>query len=225
MKVPARIVVKISRRLESNLTIYADSMTPAHRGLFAPILLAVLKASSCYVADAARELPELGGSITAREDKLLNFIHSPKLKLEALKQAHIKRLKRDLKRAEGILIYGDPSDISKPYARKMDALDIVQDRSDPDKRKRPGYWLNEVYVKTGESSLVAVVFEPFSTREEGFRSQNALILAAMAAVYPKAGRCAARPQEAAERGSRTSATTTGNTSCTSLTTAGFSSSG
>ena len=100
-----------------------------------------------------------------------------------------------------------------------------QDRSDPEKRKRPGYWLNEVYVKTGGSSLVPVVFEPFSTKEEGFRSQNALILDAMEAVYPKAGRCAARPRGAAERGSRTSATTTGSTSCGSSTAAGFSLSG
>jgi hypothetical protein len=187
MKVPTRVIGRISRRLEGCLRIYGDSMTPAHRKLLGPVVLAILKASSCYVAEAARELPELGGTITAREDKILNFIHSPKLKLKALKAAHIERLKKDLKRAERVLIYADLSDISKPYARKMDALDIVQDRSDPEKRKRPGYWLNEVYVKTGGSSLVPVVFEPFSTKEEGFRSQNALILDAMEAVYEATG--------------------------------------
>ncbi|GAG51661.1 unnamed protein product, partial [marine sediment metagenome] len=34
--------------------------------------VAILKASSCYVSEAAQELPELGGSITAREEKILN---------------------------------------------------------------------------------------------------------------------------------------------------------
>ncbi len=33
MKVPTRVIGRISRKLESNLTIYADSCTPAHRKL------------------------------------------------------------------------------------------------------------------------------------------------------------------------------------------------
>ena len=127
MKVPTRVIGRISRKLKSNLAIYADSCTPAHRKLLGPVVLAILKASSCYVAEAARELPELGGTITAREDKILNFIHSPKLKLKALKAAHIDRLKKDLKRTERVLIYADLSDISKPYAKKMDALRIIED--------------------------------------------------------------------------------------------------
>lgn len=183
MKVPARVVGGISRRLQSNLAPYERHLTEAHRKLFGPLVLAVLKASSCHVAKAARELTDLGGTITAREDRLLDFIHSPKLRLDRLKRAHVEGLRRDIRRAERIRIYADLSDISKPYARKMDALDIVQDRSDPDKPKRPGYWLNEVYVSTSEKSLVPVVMEPFSTKEEGFRSQNALILKAMEAVY------------------------------------------
>ena len=201
MKVPARVIGRISRKVESSLRVYQARLTPAHRALFTPAILAVLKATSCYVSQAARELPELGGTITAREDKLLNFIHSPKLKLDALKRAHIQRLKRELKGARRILIYADLSDISKPYARRMDALDIVQDRSDPEKKKRPGYWLNEVYVSPTKNSLVPVVMEPFSTKEEGFRpstgsgrpervegrSQNALILDGMEAVFEATG--------------------------------------
>ncbi len=187
MKVPARIIGRISRKVEASLRMYRPCLTPAHRALFTPAVLAVLKATSCYVSESARELPELGGTITAREDKLLNFIHSPKLKLESLKRAHIQRLKRELKGARRILIYADLSDISKPYARRMDALDIVQDRSDPEKKKRPGYWLNEVYVSPTKNSLVPVILEPFSTKEEGFRSQNALILDAMEAVYEATG--------------------------------------
>jgi hypothetical protein len=66
VKVPARIIGQISRRLEPNLAVYADRLTPAHRRLFGPLILAILQASSCYVSDAARELPRLGGSITAR---------------------------------------------------------------------------------------------------------------------------------------------------------------
>ena len=43
------------------------------------------------------------------------------------------------KRSGNVRIYADLSDLSKPYARKMRALNTVRDGSDPDKRKRPGY--------------------------------------------------------------------------------------
>jgi hypothetical protein len=56
------------------------------------------------------------------ENRLLKFIHSPKLDLARLKKAHVKRLKRELRRAGRVLIYADLLDISKPRARKMDAL-------------------------------------------------------------------------------------------------------
>jgi hypothetical protein len=187
MKVPDRVIGSISRRLQSSLRVYEEHLTPAHRKLFGPLVLGVLKATSCHVAKAARELADLGGTITAHEDRLLNFVHSPKLDLEALRHAHIDRLGRDFRRERRVRIYADLSDISKRYARKMDALDVVQDRSDPEKKKRPGYWLNEVYVSTSRKSLVPVVFEPFSTKEEGFRSQNALILDAMESVYEATG--------------------------------------
>jgi hypothetical protein len=160
----------------------------AHRPLFAPLVLAMLRASSCYVSEAARELEaELGGSITAREDRLLNFMHSPKLRLEGLKHAHQKRLGQALKGSRPLRIYADLSDLSKPYARTMRALDRVRDGSDPQKRVGPGYWLNEVYIAPSERGLLPAVLEPFSTREEGFLSQNALILDAMEYVYEATG--------------------------------------
>ena len=94
-KVPKRIIDKISRMLERELAAYAAALAPAHQPLFTSLVMAVLKASSCYVSDAARELEgELGDSIMTREDKLLNFIHSPKLRRGALKQTHLRGFKR-----------------------------------------------------------------------------------------------------------------------------------
>ena len=55
------------------------------------------------------------------------------------------------------------------------------------RRSGPGYWLNEVYVATSQGSLLPVVLEPFSTKEDGFLSQNALILDAMEYVYEATG--------------------------------------
>lgn len=189
MEVPTRVIGSISRRLQSALAPYEEILSPAHRKLFGQFVLAVLKATSCHVSEAARQLPDSDDTITAREDRLLDFLRSPKLRrrLACLKGAHIARHGRDARKADKVRIYADLSDLSKRYARKMDALDIVQDRSDPDKPKRPGYWLNEVYLSTREKSLVPVVFEPFSTKEEGFRSQNVLILDAMEAVYGATG--------------------------------------
>ena len=188
MRVPKRIIDRVSRKLEQELAVYRAALAPPHQWLFAPLVLAVLKASSCYVSEAARELEEeLGGSIGAREERLLHFLHSPKFHSAAVKEAHRKRLRKELKRSGEVRIYADLSDLSKPYARKMRALDTVRDGSDPDKRKRPGYWLSQVYAVTSEGALLPVVVEPFSTKEEGFLSQNALILDAMEYVYEATG--------------------------------------
>lgn len=92
MKVPARVIGGISWRLQSSLAHYEEHLTPAHRKHFAPLVLAILKATSCHVSRAARELADWGGTITAREDKLLNFVHSPKLRLNQ-ERLRLRRLR------------------------------------------------------------------------------------------------------------------------------------
>ena len=108
MRVPKRIIDRIPRRLEQELAVCKAGLAPVHQPLFAPLVLAIVKAPSCYVSEAARELgEELGGSIAAREEKLLHFLHGPKFRPAALKEAHRKRLRKELKRSGGVRICAD----------------------------------------------------------------------------------------------------------------------
>ena len=86
----------------------------------------------------------LGGTLDARERRLSRFAASPKLDLEALREVHLKVLSRLLPRRWRIPLYADLSDIAKPYAKTLEALDVVRDGSDPDKKLQPGYWLPSV---------------------------------------------------------------------------------
>lgn len=38
------------------------------------------------------------------------------------------------------------SELVKPWALTMDAIDKVRDGSDPQEETKSGYWLNEVYI-------------------------------------------------------------------------------
>lgn len=58
-------------------------------------------------------------------------------------------------------IYGDISELVKPWAVSMDAIDTVRDGSDPMGKRKSGYWLNEVYISPDGGRLVPVVLYPF----------------------------------------------------------------
>ena len=185
MKVPKKVIGKISLILKKAVAPYQKEMKAKHAAMLPDVLLALAKSSSCYVSQTARNVRKWGGSVWARERKLLRFIHSPKIDLDALRQAHLSRIPMYVKRSRNLRIFADISDITKPYARKMDALDIVRDASDPEEKLGPGYWINEVYVNTSRGRLFPAVFDVFSTQEKGFRSQTDLVLGSMEDVYAK----------------------------------------
>jgi hypothetical protein len=110
-----------------------------------------------------------GTSIGAKEMKVLRFAHHPKLSYDQLLEAHIKRLSRLIgdedNKDQHLRIYGDISELVKPWAKGMDAIDTVRDGSDLQEKKKSGYWLNEVYLSPKGGRIIPVVSTLFHKRQ------------------------------------------------------------
>jgi len=73
------------------------------------------------------------------------------------------------------LLVIDPSDITKPYARRMEYLAKVRDGST--KQKSPGYWFCDVVaVECGGSEITPLARGFWSPKAPDFHSENAQIL-------------------------------------------------
>ena len=85
------------------------------------------------------------------------------------------------------LLILDPSDITKPYAEKMEYLAEVRDGSEGTIGK--GYWLIEVIAaEAGEREMTPLYQSLYSQEAPGFESENSEILAAVDAVAKHTGK-------------------------------------
>lgn len=178
---------QFARELEPVVARYASTVSEHQRPCLSACLYGLLRDPSPYLADVARSATCLGETFDAREGRLSCFMASPKIDLGAVKEVHLGVLKHLLSRRGRIPLYADLSDVSKPYARTMDALDHVRDGSDPDKKIKPGYWLNEVHVGLAHGRLAPVVFDLFSLNDKVTLSQNEVILAGMDRAFMLTG--------------------------------------
>jgi hypothetical protein len=171
MKIPKRIIHKISRIIKDTSAPYLQALPDTQRHLLPQILLGLLSSGSAYASDVARKIE--GASIGAKEMKVLRFAHNPKLSYDQLLEAHIQRLSTLIEckynKEQQIRIYGDTSELVKPWAKSMDAIDTVRDGSDLQEKKKTGYWLNEVYVSPHEGRIIPVVLYPFPQKRKGLR--------------------------------------------------------
>lgn len=180
MKVPKRIIRRISRIIKSTSAQYSQALGDTQRQIFEQLLYGLLTTSSAYASDVARKIP--AGSIGAKEMKVLRFVHHPKLSYDQLLEAHIQRLSNLMKnrgkgkgkgkgKGQQPRIYGDMSELVKPWAVRMDAIDTVRDGSDPKGSTKPGYWLNEVYISPHKGRIFPVVLYPFPLRRRALEAR------------------------------------------------------
>jgi len=90
MKIPKRIIHRISRIIKDTTAPYSQTLPDTQRHLLPQILLGMLTASSVYASDVARKMG--AGSMGAREMRVLRFVHHPRLSYDQLLCAHIQRL-------------------------------------------------------------------------------------------------------------------------------------
>jgi len=173
MKIPKRIIHKISRIIKDTSAPYSQVLPDTQRDLFPQLLFGLLSSGSAYASDVARKIE--GVSIGAKEMKVLRLVHHPKLSYDQLLEAHIQRLSTLIggkyNKEQQIRIYGDTSEMVKPWAKRMDAIDTVRDGSDPQEKRKSGYWLNEVYISPKRGRIIPVVLYPFPLKRKGLRAR------------------------------------------------------
>lgn len=88
---------------------------------------------------------------------------------------------------EETLIVADLTDLSKPWAKKMEGLGRVHDGSDPQQGIKPGYMVLEAYVRVGKWQLFPLKLELLKTYSGGPTSENAEILQYVRTMHEATG--------------------------------------
>jgi hypothetical protein len=169
---------RIRSRLKAQLSKFTRELT---QGLSKPIrefvgemLFGIQASQDVKLSEIARSLQEEIPLIKT-EDRL-----SRNLGAECLEGRLAERLAElGSRRVEhNTVLCLDLSDVRKEYAKKMECLDQVWDGSEGE--VHAGYWLCGVTAAEIEGSeITPLVQKLFSTRAEGFLSENAKILAAV----------------------------------------------
>ena len=131
----------------------------------------ILASGSVVLTKVARTLEE---PITMHKthDRLCRNLNRAGM-AESIERAVLRQGAKEIR--EDTLIVIDPSDIIKPYARRMEHLADVRDGSA--KLIGKGYWLCQaVAVEPGKSGIIPLACRLYSTIAPGFVSENDQIL-------------------------------------------------
>ena len=169
---------KIRSRLKAQLSKFVRELT---EGLSRPssefvgeMLFGIQASQDVKLSEIARSLQEEIPLIKT-EDRLSRNLGAESLEVhltERLAQLGSRRVDRQT------VLCLDLSDVRKEYAKKMECLDQVWDGSQGE--VHAGYWLCSVTAAEIEGSQITPLSQKlFSTRAEGFESENAEIIAAV----------------------------------------------
>lgn len=172
-------MVQISRRLREQMEGFLGNLPlpkPARRFAL-EALYGIASRGSLKLSEIARALNEPIALIKT-ENRLSRQAARPAL--ESVVRDWVIAQAEPHVGADPLLII-DPSDIAKPYARKMEHLARVRDGSK--KETADGYWLCQVLaVDHSGDRLVPLVNHLWSHRAPGFKSENEEILGCIRAV-------------------------------------------
>lgn len=173
--------VKAAHRIRVQMARFSGKLSAGlpkvARRLVREILYGVQARGSVRLSEIARAL----GEPTALK-KVIERL-GRQLGRSGLRQRVRANLLREAARWVGhdTLLVVDPTDLTKPYARKMEYLAKVRDGSA--KRIGSGYWcLNVVAAQRGTAQIVPLYQELYSQRAPEFRSENHEILRAVDTV-------------------------------------------
>jgi len=127
----------------------------------------MLASGSCLLSQIGRRIQD-GTTLAHREKRFSRGLDRRGWWQEALRRRLLARAAGDVGRED--LIAVDLSDVSKPYARKLEYLDTVRDGSR--KTIGPGYWLYEAWHVDASGQPLPLQLFPYSTKDPTFVSEN-----------------------------------------------------
>lgn len=143
------------------------------------MLFGILRSKHVHLSHIARALEE-DISIKKTTERLSAHLGREGLDLDLI-HSHLEVNKRVFGQAKYLI--GDMSDISKPYAEKMEGLDCVYDGSSGELGN--GYWqFNIIGVDKGGTTIMPMLSRLYATEKEGGKgfSENKMILESVSMI-------------------------------------------
>jgi len=146
---------------------YVDQMRPCVARLVGELFGGMLAGGSTLLSEVGRCIKD-ETTLAHREKRLSRALARPGWWQDALRGRLLRHGADEVGRDD--LIAVDISDLAKPYARRLEYLDLVHDGS----RKTivPGYWLYEAWHIAGDGQPLPLQLFSYSTRQPEFVSEN-----------------------------------------------------
>jgi len=157
----------ISSRIRRFLKPFVGGLSKGVSRLVGEVFTGMLASNSCLLSEIGRRIED-GTTLPHREKRFSRGLDQRGWWQEALQHRVLERGARQVGRED--LIAVDLSDLSKPYARKMEYLDTVRDGSR--KTIGPGYWLYEAWHLDASGQPLPLQLFPYSTKHPQFVSEN-----------------------------------------------------
>jgi hypothetical protein len=158
--------------LNEFLQRFAHALEPSRQELLWRLVPGIIASGSLRLSEIARTQISRPSELSAMEKHLSvqlssrHWDHRPLGETLLLDQAAEVR--------ENTVLAIDFSEVVKAYGQKLEFLDRVSDRSDPDKPVRPGYGLFQVYRVDSADQVAPLYLRLFSNRQPRFEGQNKL---------------------------------------------------
>jgi hypothetical protein len=177
------LMESLSSNLHTFLKKIAKNLSVPDKKFLRDGVIGLLRSGKPIVCQMARHMPNQRTKFLSRLDRLEShlgkdskFNRNIKAQLPGFWLPFIQ---------DGTPIILDLSDISKPFAKKMDYLATVRDGSSG--QLVNGYWLVELYASLSRKNPVPVLLEPFSHKEPYNPGQNPVVLAAVHKTFELTG--------------------------------------
>lgn len=177
------LMESLSSNLHTFLKKIAKNLSVPNKKFLRDGFIGLLRSGKPIVCQMARHLPNQQTKFLSRLDRLESHLGKDS-KFNSNIKAQLPEFWLPFIQ-DGTPIILDLSDISKPFAKKMDYLATVRDSSS--RQLVNGYWLVELYASLSRKNPVPVLLEPFSHEEPYNPGQNPVVLAAVRKIFELTG--------------------------------------
>ncbi len=162
-----------------------DCHLKAEKDFLRDMLYGISASNSLMLSEISRKLREkikLDNVIERLSNHLANDIEDKSL----IEQNYFKFVRGMISKYP--VVNFDNSDITKPYGKKFEYLDIVIDASDPKKEKKPGYpVVNAVVLGKNKKQPIPIYSKIVSTKDPEFKSMNTYTMESINKAYEAVG--------------------------------------
>lgn len=153
-------------------------LTKPQRQVVREMVVGIVLSGAVLLSEISRALGTKREKLGRKIDQLSWQLSKGRWDPALLQEVHLRQVGRKIGRDTCVAV--DLGEITKPYARVLEDLCRVRDASDHDLRNKnvrtkPGYWLFESVAIPEKGRQESLIWEPFSPRRRGFKSENVFI--------------------------------------------------